>query len=310
MDDNTYSQVPNDEEQRKKDAQRHEAFRLLAEVIVWRSHSPEARKVLTETRREAQKRATSIDQPGEHRHSVEMKGGPTMSDISSTREERIQWFAELDDDDQHYALVWLTLEKGSDPERRAAAAELLADVPLTQKTQSFLLDLIPDVEREQRIVEEHLRWRRARVEARWEAKDNFGKEWSRRSRRRKDWRCLEEEELAFFEPLLRQNRAKAPKIVVYAQMLREELTRQGIPLPVEHLSVNELLKKVDANFERSIRAGLRRDEESLARLENYLQEHPDDQEGAEMVEDTRQSIARRKQQLEEMQRQRQAGSGM
>ncbi len=59
--------------------------------------------------------------------------------------------------------------KESDTERYIAAEELLLGASLSEETNLFLLDLIPDIEREQRIIEEYSKWKRATIEARWEA---------------------------------------------------------------------------------------------------------------------------------------------
>jgi len=222
-----------------------------------------------------------------------------------TRDECIQWFAQLSDETQAIALAWFDLVREAAGIQRDAAMEILRGEPLGEWTKAFLLELIPDAVHTKMIRTSHeaLRRKHAETRARWEAKDNFDKAWSKRSRR-STWCCAEEEELAFFEPLLRQNPAKAPMIAAYVQILYDRLTRKGIALPSEPQSIGGTHRRVRPTFGERLVSELQVDESFLTQLEQLLKKNPTNEVTAQFVELAGQDIAMRKRQLEEFDEQR------
>ena len=149
-----------------------------------------------------------------------------MSDIPSTREERIRRFAELDDEEQERALWWFDLQKGSNPDRRAVAAELLGGQPLNQFTKTYLIGLLtPDIlQLQQRAQEMHLQMSAARQQARYEAAA-LGYDWEKR-RRQREYDDLYRDDFDYYREILVSESRPTPNITAYVALLREQYGRE------------------------------------------------------------------------------------
>ena len=144
-----------------------------------------------------------------------------------TREERIQRFAEMDDDDQDSALAWFDLILKIDQQRYRAVMDLLYRDELSQATKSYLIGLLtPDIiQVVNRARDEHLQLDGARQEARIEAA-RLGYDWKRRRDRRKH-EDRYRDDLDYYSEILVSERQPTPKITTYVALLREQYGGEG-----------------------------------------------------------------------------------